>query len=71
MTLDPAALFAAHQHRLFKYFCRAVGHWRSVESVVRLNTGEVVEIRLPKLATSAGPFSNREFSIRIRARQLR
>jgi RNA polymerase sigma-70 factor (ECF subfamily) len=23
---DPEALFAAHQHRLFKYFCRAVGH---------------------------------------------
>lgn len=25
MAVDPAALFAAHQHRLFKYFCRAVG----------------------------------------------
>lgn len=23
---DPEALFAAHHHRLFKYFCRAVGH---------------------------------------------
>jgi RNA polymerase sigma-70 factor (ECF subfamily) len=25
MTVDPAALFAANEHRLFKYFCRAVG----------------------------------------------
>jgi RNA polymerase sigma-70 factor, ECF subfamily len=25
MPADAAALFAAHQHRLFKYFCRAVG----------------------------------------------
>jgi len=25
MAVDPEALFAAHQHRLFKYFCRAVG----------------------------------------------
>jgi RNA polymerase sigma-70 factor, ECF subfamily len=25
MAADAAALFAAHQHRLFKYFCRAVG----------------------------------------------
>lgn len=25
MAVDLAALFAAHQHRLFKYFCRAVG----------------------------------------------
>ena len=25
MTVDPAALFAAHHDRLFKYFCRAVG----------------------------------------------
>jgi RNA polymerase sigma-70 factor (ECF subfamily) len=25
MVADPDALFVAHQHRLFKYFCRAVG----------------------------------------------
>ena len=25
MAVDPEALFAAHQHGLFKYFCRAVG----------------------------------------------
>jgi RNA polymerase sigma-70 factor (ECF subfamily) len=26
MAADAAALFATHQNRLFKYFCRAVGH---------------------------------------------
>jgi RNA polymerase sigma-70 factor, ECF subfamily len=26
MAVDSEALFAAHHHRLFKYFCRAVGH---------------------------------------------
>ena len=26
MVSDPATLFAANQHQLFKYFCRAVGH---------------------------------------------
>jgi RNA polymerase sigma-70 factor (ECF subfamily) len=26
MAVDAEALFAAHQHRLFRYFCRAVGH---------------------------------------------
>ena len=25
MAVDPEALFAAHQHRLFRYFCRVVG----------------------------------------------
>ena len=25
MAVDPEALFAAHEHRLFRYFCRAVG----------------------------------------------
>ena len=47
------------------------GFWRSVESVVQLKPEETVEIRLPKLVDSAGPFVHREFSIRIRARPLR
>jgi hypothetical protein len=42
-----------------------------VESVTQVKPSETVEIRLPKLADSTGPFANREFSIRIRARQLR
>jgi len=47
------------------------GLWRSVESAIQVKPGEIVDIRLPKLVDSAGPFANREFSIRIRARQLR
>ena len=113
MTVDAEALFAAHHHRLFKYFCRAVGRadtardldgnasldiygliawpepgaigvslqtrvrrgdygpFRTVTSAIQLNPEETVEIRLPKFDDSAGPFAKREFSIRIRARQLR
>jgi len=44
---------------------------RFMESVIQMKPGEIVEIRLPKLGDGAGPFANREFSIRIRARQLR
>jgi len=47
------------------------GQWRSVKSVIQVKAGEIVEMRLPKLDGGAGPFANREFSIRIRARQLR
>jgi hypothetical protein len=47
------------------------GPQRSLESVVQVKPAETVEIRLPQLDASAGPFGNREFSIRIRARQLR
>jgi hypothetical protein len=47
------------------------GPARSVESVIQVGPEEIVEIRLPKLGDDAGPFANREFSIRIRARQLR
>jgi hypothetical protein len=42
-----------------------------VDSAVQAKPGEMVEIRLPKLIENAGPFANRQFSIRIRARQLR
>jgi len=47
------------------------GPQRSVESVIQVKPGEIVEIRLPKLGGGVGPFAKREFSIRIRARQLR
>jgi hypothetical protein len=47
------------------------GLWRSVESAIQAKPEEIVEIRLPKLGEGAGPFATREFSIRIRARQLR
>ena len=48
---------------------RSYGPEHSVKSVVQLKPSEIVEIRLPKLGP--GPFAGREFSIRIRARQVR
>jgi hypothetical protein len=42
-----------------------------VKSQVRINASEIVEVQLPPFAKEAGPFANRTFSIRIRARQLR
>ena len=47
------------------------GPQRSVESVVQVKPTETVDVRLPALGDEAGPFAKREFSIRIRARQLR
>jgi RNA polymerase sigma-70 factor (ECF subfamily) len=35
MAADPAALFAAHQHRLFKYFCRAVGQTETARDLTQ------------------------------------
>jgi hypothetical protein len=43
---------------------------RSVRSAIHLKPEEVVEVPLPKF-DNAGPFSGRELSIRVRARQLR
>jgi hypothetical protein len=48
-----------------------VGPQYSVKSQVRINASEIVEVQLPPFAKEAGPFANRTFSIRIRARQLR
>jgi len=47
------------------------GPQQFVKSAVVVKPEEIVEVRLPKLDAGAGPFSGREFSIRIRARQLR
>ena len=56
----------------------AVFDWRDGESEMRyvdsrleLKPGETVEVALPKLESSAGPFADRKYAIRIRARQLR
>lgn len=35
MVVDPEALFAAHQHRLFKYFCRAVGQTETARDLTQ------------------------------------
>jgi hypothetical protein len=47
------------------------GPQRSVKSEIQVKPAEIVEIRLPRLDDDAGPFAKREFSIRIRMRQLR
>ena len=47
------------------------GPQRAVKSDIRVKPSETVEIRLPALGDGAGPFAQRAYSIRIRARQLR
>jgi hypothetical protein len=44
---------------------------RYVDSRLQLKSGETVEVALPRLVGSAGPFAARQYAIRIRARQLR
>ena len=44
---------------------------RYVDSRLELKPGETVEVALPKLESSAGPFAARKYAIRIRVRQLR
>jgi hypothetical protein len=44
---------------------------RYVDSRLELKPGETVEVALPKLESSAGPFADRKYAIRIRVRQLR
>jgi hypothetical protein len=44
---------------------------RYVDSRLRLKPGETVEVALPPLEGSAGPFASRSYAIRVRARQLR
>ena len=43
---------------------------RYVDSRLQLKPGETVEVALPQLEGSAGPFAARRYAIRIRARQL-
>jgi len=35
MVADLEALYAAHQHRLFRYFCRAVGHTETARDLTQ------------------------------------
>lgn len=44
---------------------------RRIESRLRMKPGEIVEVALPQLESSAGPFANRQYAIRIKVRQLR
>ena len=71
---DLAQLKTAHLHATREQLAETeqVLDARYVDvSADRPDPAEIVEIRLPKLDASAGPFARREFSIRIRARQLR
>ena len=47
------------------------GPQRSVKSEVQLKPAEIVDVQLPAFDNDAGPFARRQFSLRIRARQLR
>ena len=40
-------------------------------STVQMKPNEIVEVKLPKPDDKASAFANRDFSIRIRARQIR
>ena len=44
---------------------------RYVDSRLRMKPGETVEVALPRLEGSAGPFAARTYAIRIRVRRLR
>lgn len=44
---------------------------RRIDSQLRMKPGETVEVALPQLERSAGPFTARKYAIRIRVRQLR
>jgi hypothetical protein len=44
---------------------------RYIDSRLRMKPGETVEVALPRLEDSAGPFAARNYAIRIRVRQLR
>ena len=50
---------------------RVLGPGQLVKSAIRVNPKEIVEVRLPRISEGSGRFANREFAIRIRARQVR
>ena len=52
---------------------RRRGDWATqwLESAIHVKPEEIVEVPLPKLGERGGPFGNRVFSLRIRARQMR
>ena len=76
-SLDRGAISLALQTR--SHWGPAVFDWRDgkrapiryVDSRLRLKSGETIEVALPRLEGSAGPFAARSYAIRIRARQLR
>jgi RNA polymerase sigma-70 factor (ECF subfamily) len=64
MVSDPDALFVANQHRLFRYFCRAVGHAESARDLT-----QEVFVRVSRSAIPAEDGDVRAWLFRI-ARNL-
>jgi RNA polymerase sigma-70 factor (ECF subfamily) len=64
MASDTEALFVANQHRLFRYFCRAVGHAESARDLT-----QEVFVRVSRSAIPAGDGDVRAWLFRI-ARNL-
>ena len=68
-------LFRAQQGIEYQVIKDEGGRYISEEpmgySRLRMKPGETVEVALPRLEGSAGPFAARAYAIRIRVRQLR
>jgi hypothetical protein len=79
VAASPEAAVIAVQLQTRRHIGPAVFDWRDgkraptryVDSRLQLKPGETVEVALPQLEGSAGPFAARRYAIRIRARQLR
>jgi hypothetical protein len=79
VAASPEGAAIAVQLQTRNYLGPAVFDWRDgkraatryVDSRLQLEPGETVEVALPQLEGSAGPFAARRYAIRIRARQLR
>jgi hypothetical protein len=79
VAASPEGAAIAVQLQTRSYLGPSVFDWRDgkraatryVDSRLQLKPGETVEVALPQLEGSAGPFAARRYAIRIRARQLR
>ena len=79
VAASPEGAAIAVQLQTRSHWGPAVFDWRDgkraatryVDSRLQLKSGETVEVALPQLEGSAGPFAARRYAIRIRARQLR
>jgi hypothetical protein len=68
---DALAIAIETRSRWTPSVVRHHGPQRFFDSKLHVKPSETVDLRLPLLGDQAGPFAKREFSIRIRARQLR
>ena len=58
MAADSEALFAAYNHRLFKYFCRAVGHVETARDLT-----QDLFLRVSRTVIPAAPDGDPEGSV--------